>query len=326
MPLHVGGAFSCCFLAGIGQPSPFMTTKRVSNRVPHQHFATHVDPSFSPHKSEKPHSLLAWGRTVVPWTGTAKTTVPKTAQRCGNTGSPCLAIIRRWPSPPVSHQQEITVLVSSTRGGAAATNRREAAKPRSWVQKGVAVFRQACVGTKGERGCNRIDSVVNRVPANRQTPCAALFVAHAPTCAQLPCDVAPCTRFAPFPFRSHNLHATGIPRVTTLVAHVHPLARVPHHLEHAVSCRTNRAEKRAVQPGAGGGGVHCARRSVCKAGGMGQPSTHCGQDLSMLIDETAAADGTAVTPLEADSSATGPLQGQTQMRSWRSLLSVWSLR
>ena len=29
----------------------------------------------------------------------------------GQTGSWCLDIIRRWPSPPVSHRQEINVLV-----------------------------------------------------------------------------------------------------------------------------------------------------------------------------------------------------------------------
>ena len=37
------------------------------------------------------------------------------------TRSRCLAIIRRWPSPPVSHRQEIIVQTSSKRGGAVAT-------------------------------------------------------------------------------------------------------------------------------------------------------------------------------------------------------------
>ena len=40
-----------------------------------------------------------------------------------------LAIIRRWPSPPVSHRQEITVLLYSNRGRAALINCPNAAEP-----------------------------------------------------------------------------------------------------------------------------------------------------------------------------------------------------
>ena len=44
---------------------------------------------------------------------------PSTIGTQSQTGSRCLAIIRRWPSPPVSHRQEITVQVFSIRSGAA---------------------------------------------------------------------------------------------------------------------------------------------------------------------------------------------------------------
>ena len=83
-----------------------------------------------------PLSLSNWHPTTLCLVSDHKTVVRKFRKSDGQTGSQCLAIIRRWPSSPVSHRQEITVLLSSTRGGAAATNRPEAAKPRSWVQKG----------------------------------------------------------------------------------------------------------------------------------------------------------------------------------------------
>ena len=50
--------------------------------------------------------------------------------------SRCLAIIRRWPSPPVSHRQEIIVQTPSKRSGAAATNCPYAAEPRPGVRQG----------------------------------------------------------------------------------------------------------------------------------------------------------------------------------------------
>ena len=47
----------------------------------HRHFATHMDPSCG---------LRTAANHILYWIGTAKTMVPKKAQKCGNTGSPCL--------------------------------------------------------------------------------------------------------------------------------------------------------------------------------------------------------------------------------------------
>ena len=47
----------------------------------HQLFATHMDPSCSPHKATN-HILY--------WIANPKTMVPKKTQKCGNTRSPCL--------------------------------------------------------------------------------------------------------------------------------------------------------------------------------------------------------------------------------------------
>ena len=45
---------------GVRQPSVHPTTQEHMESQPHQHFATHMDPSCSPAHSHTPHSLLEW--------------------------------------------------------------------------------------------------------------------------------------------------------------------------------------------------------------------------------------------------------------------------
>ena len=73
-PVVPRGTYHGTRVADIGQPLPSKhdTTKQQTGThprtqehmevQPHQHFATHTDPSCSPHQSDNPHSLLDWNR------------------------------------------------------------------------------------------------------------------------------------------------------------------------------------------------------------------------------------------------------------------------
>ena len=65
----------------------------------------------------------------------------------GQTGSRCFTIIRRWPSPPVSHRQEITVRMFGSR---------------------VPVLRQGGASEKGGRGGKTVSVIVSAAEAS---PC-----------------------------------------------------------------------------------------------------------------------------------------------------------